>query len=80
MAKKSGRIGTRGNKTGTLRKKRASAQAPKPGRKKVKGGAGRGAGRGKHAAQDAQSQKRTGTRKAGPKKTPRGTTRRSGER
>jgi hypothetical protein len=71
----------RGNRTGTLpKKRRVDAPAGKPGSKAVKGGPGRGAGRGKHAAQRASGAKTSQTRKAGPKKTPKGTTRRSGEK
>jgi hypothetical protein len=73
--------GKKNNVTGTLPKKRqADAPGPKPGQQDVKAGSGRGAGRGKHAAQDAAGAKTSVTRKAGPKKTPRGTTSRSGER
>jgi len=73
--------GKKNNVTGTLPKKgRGDAPGPKPGRKDVKGGPGRGAGRGKHAAQDAAGAKTSVTRKAGPKKTPRGTTSRSGDK
>jgi hypothetical protein len=73
--------GKRHNETGTLPKKRAAdAPGPKPGRKSVKGGAGRGAGRGKHAATRAQGARTTETRKAGPKKTRAKTTTRSAEK
>jgi hypothetical protein len=73
--------GKKNNVTATQpKKKRADAPGPKPGLKAVKASRGRGAGRGKHAAQDAAGAKTTVTRKAGPKKTPRGTTSRSGER
>jgi hypothetical protein len=68
------------NTTGTLPKKRREGVAEKPGRKAVKAGPKRGAMGSKHAAQKAQGQKTSETRKAGPRKTPRGTTRRSGER
>jgi hypothetical protein len=68
------------NKTGTLPRKRVNAPAPKPGRKKIKGGVGRDAGRGKHAARTGRGQKTSQTRKGGPKKTPRGTTSRSSEK
>jgi hypothetical protein len=68
------------NKTGTLPKKRREAVAEKPGRKDVKGGPKRGAAGSKHAAAKARGQKTGATRKAGPRKTPRGTTRRSGEK
>jgi hypothetical protein len=72
--------GKAANETGTQPQKRTKSPAGTPGRKGVKGGAGRGAGRGKHAAGSAQGAKTSQTRKAGPKKTPRGTTSRSGER
>ena len=68
------------NKTGTLPKKRREAVAATPGRKAVKEGPRRGAAGSKHGARKAQGQKTSATRKAGPRKTPRGTTRRSGER
>jgi hypothetical protein len=68
-------------RTGTLPKaRRVDAPAGKPGRKDIKGGARKGAGRGKHAASGAKGQRTSRTRKAGPKKTPRGTTSRSGEK
>jgi hypothetical protein len=67
------------NKTGTLPKKRREAVAEKPGRKSVKAGPKRGA-RGKHAATRTQGARTSETRKAGPKKTPRGTTTRSGDK
>ena len=73
--------GKKNNVTATQpKKRRVDAAGPKPGLKNVKGGPGRGAGRGKHAAQDAAGARTSVTRKAGPKKTPRGTTSRSGER
>ncbi len=73
--------GTKKNVTGTLpRKRQVDAPIEKPGPKDVKGGPGRGTGRGKHAAQRAAGAKTSVTRKAGPRKTPRGTTRRSGEK
>jgi hypothetical protein len=73
--------GKKNNTTATLpKKKRADAPGPKPGLEAVKGGPGRGAGRGKHAAKGAGGAKTSVTRKAGPKKTARGTTSRSGER
>jgi hypothetical protein len=69
------------NKTGTQpASRRVDAPAGKPGRKDVKGGAGKGAARGKHAAKAARGQKTSQTRKAGPRKTPRGTTTRSGDK
>jgi hypothetical protein len=68
------------NKTGTQpATRRVDAPAGKPGRKDVKGGAGKGA-RGKHAAKAARGQKTSATRKAGPRKTRRGTTTRSGDK
>jgi hypothetical protein len=73
--------GKRNNETGTLPRKRAvDAPGAKPGRKSVKGGAGRGAGRGKLAAKGASGARTTETRKAGPKKTQPKTTRRSAEK
>ena len=69
------------SKTGTLpRTRRVDAPAGKPGRQDVKGGPGRGAGRGKRAAQGAGGARTSTTRKAGPRKTREGTTRRSGEK
>ena len=73
--------GKKNNVTATLpKKRRVDAPGPKPGLRGVKGGPGRSAGRGKHAAQGAAGAKTSVTRKAGPKKTRRGTTSRSGER
>ena len=80
MRNQGGDRGKGPNVTGTQPRKRVDAPAPKPGRKSVKGGAGAGAGRGKHAAAGAQGAKTTQTRKAGPKKTARGTTTRSADR
>ena len=69
------------NTTGTQPTRRKSdAPAAKPGRQQVKGGAGRKAGHGKHAARRASGQKTSETRKAGPRKTPAGTTTKSGDR
>jgi hypothetical protein len=67
------------NKTGTLPKPKREAVGSKPGRKSVKGGPKRGA-RGKHAAARARGARTSETRKAGPKKTPAGTTTRSGDK
>jgi hypothetical protein len=73
--------GKKNNVTATQPKKRkADAPGPKPGRKDVKEGPGYGAGRGKNAAQDSAGAKTSVTRKVGPKKTPRGTTSRSGDK
>jgi hypothetical protein len=73
--------GKRHNETGTLPKKRAvDAPGAKPGRKSVKGGAGRSAARGKHAAKSARGARTTETRKAGPKKTRARTTTRSADK
>jgi hypothetical protein len=81
MRNQGGDRGKPPNVTGTLpKKKRVDAPGPKPGRKSVKGGPGRGAGRGKHAAEGASGTKTTQTRKAGPKKTRRGTTTRSADK
>jgi hypothetical protein len=80
MAKKQG--GDRGksrNLTGTLPKRRPSQKPDKPGRKSLKGGPGRRA-RGKHAAAKALGAKTSRTRKAGPRKTRRGTTTRSADK
>ena len=68
------------NITGTRpKKRRADAPAATPGRKDVKGGVGRRTGP-KHAARQGSGQKTSVTRKAGRKKTPRGTTTRSGDK
>jgi len=67
------------NTTGTRPKKKRVAPAAKPGRKDVTGGVGRRTGP-KHAAKRASGQKTSLTRKAGPKKTPKGTTTRSADR
>ena len=68
------------NETGTRPKGRATdAPTPKPGRKDVKAGPRRGAA-GKHAASNARGAKTSETRKAGPKKIPRGTRTRSGDK
>ena len=72
--------GKRKNVTGTHPRKRVDAPAGKPGRKSVKGGPARGGGHPKHAAQRSQGARTTETRKAGPKKTPKGTARRSAEK
>jgi hypothetical protein len=72
--------GTTKGATGTLPRKRADAPAPKPGRRDLKAGAGRGAGHPKHAAKRSRGLKTSQTRKAGPKKTARGTTTRSADR
>jgi hypothetical protein len=67
------------SETGTLPKRSLrDAPAPKPGRK-VKGRPRRGA-TGKHAATKARGAKTSETRKGGPKKIPRGTTTRSGDK
>ena len=68
------------NENGTLPRRRViDAPGPKPGRKAVQGGPQRGA-TGKHAATKARGAKTSETRKAGPKKIPRGTTTRSGDK
>jgi hypothetical protein len=72
--------GTTKNATGTLPRKRADAPATKPGRKELKAGAGRGADHPKHAAKRSQGLKTSETRKAGPRKTARGTTTRSADK
>ena len=61
------------------RREAVDAPGPRPGRKSVKGGAGRSTGP-KHAATRAQGQKTSETRKAGPKKTRARTTTRSGDK
>ena len=76
--KQGGDRGKSPNVTGTLPKKRRAAAAATPGRQDVKGGMGRGTGP-KHAAQRGSGQKTHLTRKAGQKKTPRGTTTRSAD-
>jgi hypothetical protein len=68
------------NKRGTPPKRKLDPSPPKPGRKDVKGGAGRGAGHSKHAAARAKGLKTSQTRKAGPRKIRRGTTSRSGDK
>jgi hypothetical protein len=80
MAKNQG--GDRGkapNETGTQPRKRKRSPAPKPGNRNVKGGPGRGA-RGKHTAKRSQGVRTSQTRKAGPRKTRRGTTTRSADK
>ena len=72
--------GKRKNTTGTQPRKRVDAPAEKPGRKSVKGGAGRGAGHPKHPATRASGLKTSETRKAGPKRTRARTTTRSGDK
>jgi hypothetical protein len=72
--------GKRKNTTGTQPRKRVDAPAATPGRKSVKGGAGRGGGHPKHAATRASELKTSETRKAGPKKMQRGTTTRSADK
>jgi hypothetical protein len=68
------------NTTGTRpKKRRVRGPADKPGRKDVKAGPGRRTGP-KHAARRASGQKTSMTRKAGPKKTARGTTTRSADK
>jgi hypothetical protein len=65
---------------GTPPKKRTKSPAPPPGARSIKRGAGKGAGRGKHAAAKSQGVRTSATRKAGPKKTARGTTTRSADK
>jgi hypothetical protein len=68
------------NVTGTRpKKRRIDAPGEKPGARSVKGGVGRRTGP-KHAATRARAQKTSQTRKAGPKKTARGTTTRSADK
>jgi|GraSoiStandDraft_8_1057269.scaffolds.fasta_scaffold43826_2 hypothetical protein len=78
--KQGGDRGKSPNTTGTQPRKRVDAPAPKPGRKDVKGSAGRGAGHPKHAATRARGLRTTETRKAGPKKTRARTTTRSADK
>jgi mxaJ protein len=69
------------NSTGTQpRTAKRTSPEPTPGTRQVKAGAGRTGGQGKHAAQASRGLKTSSTRKAGPTKTPRGTTTRSGDR
>jgi hypothetical protein len=80
MAKKQG--GDRGksrNVTGTQPKPRPTRPENTPGRQGVKMGPRR-AVTGKHAARKAQGAKTSATRKAGPRKTPPGTTTRSADK
>jgi hypothetical protein len=72
--------GTTTNATGTLPRKRVDAPARKPGLRTLKAGAGRAAGHPKHAAKRSRGLKTSETRKAGPKKTARGTTTRSADK
>jgi hypothetical protein len=67
------------NEMGTHPRRHTKSPASKPGTRAVESGPGRGLGRGKHAAKGAQGAKTSQTRKAGPNKTPRGTTTRSGD-
>ena len=69
-----------GPSAGTPPKKRTASPAAAHGTRSVKGGPGKGAGRGKHAAAKSQSVRTSATRKAGPKKTARKTTTRSGDK
>jgi hypothetical protein len=68
------------NETGTQPRKRVDPSPERPGRKDLKGKAGAGSGHPKHAAQRAGGLKTSESRKAGPKKIPRGTTTRSADR
>ena len=80
MAKKQG--GDRGksrNLTGTQPKRRIRERPDKPGRRDLKGGPGRRV-KGKHSAVKARGAKTSESRKAGPRKIPRGTTTRSADR
>jgi hypothetical protein len=72
--------GTNPNKTGTQPKRRTKSPGPTPGRRDLKAAAGRGAGQPKHAADKTRGLKTSRTRKAGRRKTPRGTTTRSGDK
>jgi hypothetical protein len=74
--------GKKKNVTGTQPRRRRNVDAPagKPGRKSVQGGAGREGGHPKRAATRSQGARTSETRKAGPKKTQPGTTRRSAEK
>ena len=69
-----------GETKGTPPKKRTQSPAPAPGTESVKSGPGKGSGRGKHSAAKSQSVRTGATRKAGPKKTARKTTTRSGDK
>jgi hypothetical protein len=68
------------NVTGTQPKGRLRENPGKPGREKVKGGAGRGAAKATHAAKKARGVRTSETRKAGPKKIAARTTSKSGEK
>jgi hypothetical protein len=82
MAKqqRSGDTGPGSMGRGTPAKKRTKSPAAAPGARSVKGGPTKGAGRGKHAATRSQGVRTRATRKAGPKKTARKTTTRSGDK
>lgn len=80
MRNQGGDRGKAPNETGTQPRKRVDAPASKPGRKSVKSGATKGAGRGKQAAKGAAGARTSQTRKAGPRKTARGTTTRSADK
>jgi hypothetical protein len=81
MVQQGGDRGKGPNETGTQpKRRRADAPGPKPGNRKVKAGPGRSVGKKKHAAARTRGAKTNQTRKAGPKKTPRGTTTRSGDK
>jgi hypothetical protein len=72
--------GKKKNTYGTQpRKKAVDAPGPKPGRRSVKAGPGGRTGP-KHAATRSEGVRTRVTRKAGPKKTRRGTTTRSGDK
>jgi hypothetical protein len=72
-----GRTAAKG--TGTKAKKRTASPAPTPGNRSVKGGPRRNV-TGKHAAAKSQGARTSQTRKAGPKKTARRSTTRSGDK
>ena|GEM_PF-2223601 len=68
------------NKAGTQPTGRVRQKPGKPGRKKIKGGAGRSAAKSKHAAERAAAGRTSETKKAGPKKIPARTTTWSGDK
>jgi hypothetical protein len=67
-------------KRGTPPKRKVDPSPERPGRKDLKGAAGRGSGQPKHAATRANGLKTSETRKAGPRKIARGTTSRSADK
>lgn len=68
------------NKAGTQPTGRIRQKPGKPGRKKIKGGAGLSAAKSKYATKRSAGVRTSETRKAGPKKIPARTTTRSGDK